>query len=392
MSDDLSTSRISPFFSQQSAQAQKILTHALMQEESEIDFTEWAETAAFNPLAMARRFETLEIKVKKKGKDEETEKAERKDKKILEVKKLEEVAEQFQKKNPEIQSRTLLLLRARISNSDTKEDILKKVLEIYPDFSLADEALDYLIETTDGDLALLVAEAKKELNDRYGREIRAGKNIASQAREFSSQGLGSPSGLRNMYRDITGNPRDATTLFDELSAKFPFDKMTSVIDFLLHSLGNDLKARGPSIARAELHRLMTETRSLQAIIGLYRFFKSRMRLIRGSFRKGGFLLPSSLTFELIAKQFIKFIQERYPSSEKALQLAAKMGILEELEAQIILYTQMRDAVRGVAPKLFKSEQHRQDVLMAFIEALEELDEQLEDEEGKKEKEKKKKGE
>lgn len=388
MSDDLSTSRVSPFLSQQSIQAQSMTNYVLAQEESDIDFIEWAETAAFNPLAMARRFETLEVKVKKKGKDEEAEKAEKKDRKILEVKKLEEVAEQFQKKNPETLSRTLLLLRARITNSDTKEDILRKVLEVYPDFSLADEALDYLLETTGGDLARLVAEAKEELNARYGREIRAGKNIALQAREFSSQGLGSPTGLRNMYRDITGNPRDATTLFDELSSKFPFDKMKSVIDFLLHSLGNDLKSRGPSISRAELHRLMTETRSLQAIIGIYRFFKSRMKLIQSAFKKGGLFLPPRLTFEQIAKQFIKFIQERYPSSDKAMKLAALLGISEELAAQIIIYTQMRDAVRGVAPKLFKSDQHRQDVLTTLIEVLEELEEEMEEEEEKEEKEEK----
>jgi len=39
---------------------------------------------------------------------------------------------------------------------------------------------------------------------------------------------------------------------------------------------------------------------------------------------------------------------------------------------------MRDAVRGVAPKLFRSEQHRHDVLMSFLEALEELEDQIEE--------------
>jgi len=39
---------------------------------------------------------------------------------------------------------------------------------------------------------------------------------------------------------------------------------------------------------------------------------------------------------------------------------------------------MRDAVRGVAPRLFRSNQHRHDVLMSFIEALEELEDRLEE--------------
>jgi hypothetical protein len=41
---------------------------------------------------------------------------------------------------------------------------------------------------------------------------------------------------------------------------------------------------------------------------------------------------------------------------------------------------MRDAIRQIAPKLYKSDQHRQDLLGAFIDATEELDEKLEEEE------------
>jgi type III secretion protein W len=366
---------------QKAAQVQ-LANYVIMQESSEDEFTEWTELAAFNPLALARRFETLEVKAKKKEKDEEAEKAS--NKKVLEIKKLEETSEQYQRKNPELQARTLLLLRSRLAKGDSKEAVLKKVLETYPDYSLADEALDYLLETADADLMNSIREAKEELNTTFGREIRAGRNIAEQAREFSRQGLGSPTGLREMYRDITGNPRDPATLFDELTKNFTYDKMKSVIDFLLHSLGSDLKSKGPSIARAELHRLMTESRTLQAILGVYRFFKSRLKLVDLSFRRFGLSLPSRMSFELLAKQFMKFLQERYPSIDKLLQMAALLGISEEEMAQIIIYTQYRDAIRQVAPKLFRSEQHRQDVLSIFIETLEELEDRLEEKEEEKE--------
>jgi type III secretion protein W len=76
---------------------------------------------------------------------------------------------------------------------------------------------------------------------------------------------------------------------------------------------------------------------------------------------------------------MKAIQERYPSADKIMQLGTQLGLSEELLAQIIVFTQMRDAVRQVAPKLFKSDQHRQDVLNAFIDAIEELDERWEEE-------------
>jgi type III secretion protein W len=391
--DDLSSSRIQP--TQLDAQrAQQIAAQKaaqgmmIAQEESEEGFASWIDEGAFNPLIMARRFETLEAKRKRTEKEEDAEKLEQKEEVIVEVQKIEEFGDQYNKKNPELQARSLLLLRSQITEQDTKEQILRKVLQMYPDYSLADDALDFLLETSRGKLASEVRSAKEELNAQHSREIKAGKNIAAEARAFSEQGLGSPTGLRDLYREVTGNPRDANTLFSELTTQFNYDKMKAVIDFLLHSMGGDLKSKGPSIDRGELFRLLTETRKLQGILGVFRFFQSRMDLILAAFERQEMELPSRLNFEMLAKQFMKAIQERYPSADKILQLAIQLGLSEEILAQVIILTQMRDGVRGVAPKLFRTEQHRQDVLSAFIDAIEELDERLE-EEGEKEDEEKK---
>jgi type III secretion protein W len=377
----LDTSRAQRLAAQQAARVELVA-----QVESEEGFQSWIDEGAFSPAMMARRFETLESKRKRTSKEEEAQKTERKGE-VLEVQRLEEVSEQFSRKNPELQMRSLLLLRARITQRDTKEEILRKVLEMYPDYSLADEALDFLMMTTEGGLAEEVRLAKEELNALHGREVKAGKNIAEQAREFSKQGLGTPTGLRNLYREVTGNPRDSNTLFSELTSQFNFDKMKTVIDFLLHSMGGDLKSKGPSIDRGELFRLLTESRKLQGILGIFRFFKSRMNLISSAFDRQGMQLPLRLTFEMLAKQFMKAVQERYPSADKILQLGIQLGLSEELLAQVIIFTQMRDGVRQVAPRLFKSDQHRQDLLNAFIDAIEELDERLEEEGEKKEEEK-----
>ena len=83
---------------------------------------------------------------------------------------------------------------------------------------------------------------------------------------------------------------------------------------------------------------------------------------------------------MLAKLFVKFLLERYPSADKVAQLGVQMGISDEIIAEVIIFTQMRDGVRQVAPRLFRNDQHRQDILMAFIEALEDLEEQLEDSE------------
>jgi type III secretion protein W len=229
--EDFSSSRVPPIQLDTSRARAAEIGRIVAQEESSEGFQSWIDEGAFNPVMMSRRFDSLETKRKRTAKEEETEKTEQKDEGILEVQRVEQVSDEFSRKNPEFQTRSLLLLRSRISKRDTKEEILHKVLEMYPDYSLADDALDFLLQTTDGSLAQEVHLAKEELNAMYGREVKAGKNIAEQAREFSKQGLGSPTGLRNLYREVTGNPRDSNTLFNELSSQFNFDKMKTVIDF-----------------------------------------------------------------------------------------------------------------------------------------------------------------
>jgi len=382
MPDNFSTSPIEPTDSsriqkQEQADARKM---AIAQEASSISMTEFADEAAFNPVTMTRRFEPLENKVKKKA----VEKAE--EEQIPEIEQIQAISEEFEERNPELLARSLQLLFSQIKGKDTAEEILRKTMQLFPDHSLADEAFEYLERVYKGEAIDKIRQAKQMLNEAYGREVRAGRNIGVQAREFAKEGLGSPTGLRDLYRDITGNPRSATTLFQELNEKLSFAKMQKAIDFLLHALGADLKSKGPSIPPGELHNLMTEVRNLLAVLGVYRFFQGRMDLVNSSFQRAGMLLPPRITFELMARMFVQFLLERYPSMDKVFQLSQKMGLSAEVLAQIIIMTQMRDAVRGVAPKLFRNEQHRHDVLMSFIEALEELEEQMEEREEKEEKE------
>lgn len=298
---------------------------------------------------------------------------------MLPVEHIKDQAEQFQRRNPELKANTLSLLREAIKPGDSKEEILRKVREFYPDVSLADEALEFLLETTEGELARVVQETKDEFNQEFGREIAGGRNIGEQARMAAEKGLGTPTSLRDMYRDITSNPRESSTLFEELSNRYSFKELKKVIDFLLHSLGADMKAKGPSIPRGLLHRLFTETRSLQAILGVYRFFKGRMALMTSLFEKEGLEMPSQVNFESMSKLFMSLASERYPTSGKVLQNTTRLGLEKWIMAKIIALSQIRDAVREVAVnQVYKSLQHRDELYMAIIEALEDLEDQLEE--------------
>ena len=68
----------------------------------------------------------------------------KKNSKSSNIEKVEDAASRFHRNNYELQAKTLLILRARITAKDTPDEALQKVLEAYPDPALADEALDFL--------------------------------------------------------------------------------------------------------------------------------------------------------------------------------------------------------------------------------------------------------
>lgn len=361
----------------QEIQKDEIIQAAAQQEENQEDM-QMMLSETVNPFAAKYQKNQKTIKNRNTRIQKMLESGE-KAQRIAPIEKFKDSADHFEQRNPELKAKVLLLLREFIKPGDSKEEILKKISEFYKDVSLIDEAMEFLLETTEGELHRTIAEAKEEFNRANGREIAAGRNIGVIAREAAEKGLGTPTSLRDMYRDITGNPRDSNVLFDELSKRYQFAQLKKVVGFLLHSLGSDLKSKGPSISHALLHRLISETRSLQAILGVYNFFKGRMNLVETMFSQNDLDLPEQLTFEQMAKAFMSFVSDRYPSGEKALQLGGRLGIEKWLIAKIIVLSQLRDAIRQVAVnQIFKSIQHRDDSYAALIEALEDLEDELDE--------------
>src|SRR5579863_7423805 len=135
---------------QQKAQQQaaaRMSQYAIAQEAAREGFEEWGDLNAWNPLALARNFQNLEKRAREKTRSEES-KQEKLDEEqeVHAVEELQSVSESYQRRNPELQARTLLALRVRITARDSVEDILRKLREAYTDLSLVDEALDFLLE------------------------------------------------------------------------------------------------------------------------------------------------------------------------------------------------------------------------------------------------------
>ncbi len=366
--------------SKKAEQTQKLARMEARQVGSEEDIQEATEMMSFNPLAMKKKFETLKNKSQPPAETSKPQRTEEQ-KEAGETSAIEELAEDYYQRNPELQKKTLTNLFKEMKPEDSHDDVLKKLQKTYTDKALADEAIDFLIEVSQNkeDLKQKYTAAKQDFNAQFGREIQAGRNIGIQARAFAEKGLGSPTALRDLYREITGNPRSPHKLFEELTQKFKFSDMKNIIDFILHSLGTDLKAKGPSISRAELQRLFGEARSMQAILGVFRFFFTRMKMIKRQFDQYDLTMPSRINFEVLARLLMKLLQERYPTPDKILKFSFTLGIAEELAAQVVVFTQYRDAMRHVSPKLFKSERHRQEILIALMETLSDLEDELNDE-------------
>lgn len=351
----------------------------VQQVESAQDYMSMVEEAAFNPSVMARRFRTLEEwRTAQAERQVEQEKIE--DRLVQKVARTEEAAQEFQQRNEELQAKVLLILRGRLKGGNGADEVLDLVRETYEDVALADEALDFLLVTTEGDLHGEVAKAKDKLVSLFDREIRAGRNMGEQSRVFSKMGLGSPNLLRDLYREITGNPREPLPLFDFLADKFQYMQLKTVIQFFLHSLASDLRAKGPSIGRPQLKRLMDDIRSLQGVLGVYRFFQGRIPLMMREFRSYDVPFPSRLNFEMLARLFVKLLAERFVSTERIQQTGSALGVAGETAAQIVVYAQMRDALRNVAPRFFRNQQHRDELLKHFLDLLETLEEKYEEEE------------
>lgn len=301
---------------------------------------------------------------------------------LLPIQQIKDMAGKFQKRNPELREKVLVLLREYLKPGDTKDDILRKILEFYPDNpSLADEALEFLLATTEGDLHDQVEQARSEHLQQFTREITAGRNISTQTNEAAQKGLGTPTTLRDLYKDVTANPRDATMLFQELSQKYnsDFNQINKALGFLLHSLGSDMKSKGPSIEPGQLQMLFNETRSLQSILGVYRFFKGRTHLVETLFKKEGVDMPQQLSFELMTKQFMTLAAERYPTPKAVLDSVVPLGVKDSPAGIITVLSQFRDAIYQVSvPQILKGDARKAELFNAIILALDELEDALDE--------------
>ncbi len=97
----------------------------------------------------------------------------------------------------------------------------------------------------------------------------------------------------------------------------------------------------------------------------------------------GPIFPPHINYHTLSMTFMKMVGERYPSAEKIMnyidELIPPRNIpLHVVRFKIILLTVMRNMIREVSPRIYRSMQHRDDLFQAIIDALETLEDELEE--------------
>jgi type III secretion protein W len=364
---------------QKAQAAQSGAKAAMAQEAVEDSFTNFIDQFAVNTLQIIRQNgKTLEERLKTKvNKSDHTQEADSSDESLVEVEMTTEISDYYENKNPEVKGKTLQSLKEQISKFDTTEDVLQKILEAYPDPVNADAACEYLLLVLPDELKEKIFNARKTLNERFARKLRAGQNIFGQSLEFADQ-LGPPSQLRQLYSELTETTPEPLDLFEELLKKFTFEKMKDAISFWLNALGADLNSKGSSIQKGELKKLIDETRTLQAILGVYSFFASKQQELIVSLIRKKTEATAEMNFKNLAKLFVKILQDKYPSPDKILFLKHDLKIENLLHAQETILNIMCSAIKKVSPKLYRNQKHQEEVTTCFLMALEAIDNVLDE--------------
>ncbi len=234
----------------------------------------------------------LSKKERGKEKEEEVEVEEavhsKKDIHFEKIEKIDKEAKEMAKKDPEFTASTLIQLHNSLTPQDTPEDILRKVLNVYADPTLADSTLAFLERMSKADLKTKIGQARALLNTRQGRDVKAGHNIKQPVKAFTQKHpevKKEPNALRQLYRVIIDKEWTPALLFKTLFEKFSFEHLVFIFTFLFDALGADLKADGSSIPKPQLKKLVKDTKNIQAIFGVYRYFKTTEKSLKKQFQR-----------------------------------------------------------------------------------------------------------
>jgi type III secretion protein W len=183
------------------------------------------------------------------------------------------------------------LLESIKKGKPTPDQLRQQLGEQYEDVSHQYAALQFLEEALTQQNAppeslATVREARRQLEQEKGPEIRAGLNVSLEAHKFSEQGVGSSQELRDFYRDTVLKFEDAEQAFEAILGQYGREKFADAAEFLIRGIGHDIEAMGPSRDKEELHAINRGLKSVQHARNLYIAFDDLLGKMQKQFGLG----------------------------------------------------------------------------------------------------------
>lgn len=257
------------------------------------------------------------------------------------------------------------------------EDLLKELARGSTDPSHQFAMLDILEQAFgEGEDAMraLVRQAKAQLAEAKGAEIRAGINLAEEvnARATTPEEMRE---LRDMYRSEVVGFTKPQECFRSLLAARGADGLRDAIDFLIAGCGADLKSSSPSLEAAALGRILTDLQCVQVLQTVLDALTALGRRMDREFGE-----KCLMDGEQMAGRVMDFTEQAFVAAAGVAAFIGDCGI-KKLLSRMDFARELTGLFRKLSPRLFAREGDRQRLVEAAQEHLDELITQENEEEG-----------
>ncbi len=227
------------------------------------------------------------------------------------------------------------------------------------------DILEQMLGEGESELRELVRQARSQLMEAKGAEIKAGINLAEEVNARAST-PGEMQELRDMYRsEVIGftKPQDC---FRSLMANRGPGALQDAISFLIAGCGADLKSSSPSMEAAALGRILTDlgcVQTLQTVLESLTQLGARMGREFGE--------PCLLNGEQLTGRILDLTEQAYVAAAAIANLVGDCG-MRKLLAQMDFSRELTRLFRKLSPRLFSKEGDRQRLVEAAQEHLDGL--------------------
>lgn len=248
------------------------------------------------------------------------------------------------------------------------QELLKRLARGSTDPSHQFAMLDILEQALgEGEESLreIIRQAKANLAEAKGPEIKAGINLAEEvnSRATTPEEM---QDLRDMYRgEVIGftKPQDC---FRSLLAARGAEGLKSAIEFLIAGCGIDLKSSSPSMDKAELGRILTDLGCVQVL-----------QTVLEDLEKLGFRMGQEfgekclLNGEQMTGRVMEFTEQSFVMASGIAAFIGECGV-RKLLARMDFARELTILFRKLSSRLFPHEGDRQRLLDATQEHLDDL--------------------